>query len=441
MAAPTFVSGHTVKVDAANALSRTITVPTNTTNDIIILAVVTDSATGTISATGFNFIYQDKPIQTGTPVVTAIATVMWKVSAADSGTYTIATSVTERVAAICFAVRGAQTGSIHATGTAVNGDSATATVPAVTTSVVDCLRISIVGSDGAITTTGTPSGHTLIDAQTGTSAGGVSCHYKTLTASGTDASATISLTATEQWVGFSFALAPLSGTLFTQTVAGTLTSSGAIVKKPIKVLTGTLTSSGAIVRKVFKVLAGTLTSAGTIVKKTFKTFAGTLTSSGTLTSQIVRIYLQVVGGTLTSSGALVRKTFKPLAGTLTSVGTVSRRTNKLLAGTLTSSGAIVRKTFKIVAGTLASSGAIAKKTFKIFAGTLTSAGSLATLVLAPVLPTIAAVALTLASRTMLTVEQRARAWTLASRTGLTLSTRLRTLTVAIRNALTVKEKG
>ncbi len=42
------------------------------------------------------------------------------------------------------------------------------------------------------------------------------------------------------------------------TLTGTLTTAGALVKTPIKVLAGTLTSSGALVRSVTKLLASAL---------------------------------------------------------------------------------------------------------------------------------------------------------------------------------------
>jgi hypothetical protein len=55
-----------------------------------------------------------------------------------------------------------------------------------------------------------------------------------------------------------------STTTYTQVVDGTLTSSGALVRKPTKVLAGTLTSAGALIRQAKKILAGTLTSSGAI---------------------------------------------------------------------------------------------------------------------------------------------------------------------------------
>ena len=51
---------------------------------------------------------------------------------------------------------------------------------------------------------------------------------------------------------------------YTQAVAGTLTSAGAVVKKISKSLSGALSSSGAVTRIVKKVLGGTLSFAGSV---------------------------------------------------------------------------------------------------------------------------------------------------------------------------------
>lgn len=164
------------------------------------------------------------------------------------------------------------------------------------------------------------------------------------------------------------------GTTFNQTFAGTLTSSGALVKTVEKPLAGTLTSSGGLVQTVTKVLSGTLTSAGALVKTVTKPLAGTLTSSGSL----VRKTTKVLAGTLTSSGALTntKVIIVVLAGTLTSSGALVRQTTKALGGTLSPSGALVRQVTKILSGTLTMSGSLAKTIKKILAGVLTAAGAL-----------------------------------------------------------------
>jgi hypothetical protein len=267
MAAPTVVAGFTIKVDTNNLLTRTINVPTNAAGDIIVLAVATDANTGTISAVGFpNYIYQDKPIKTSGNSTVALAGVMWKVSTGDAGTYTIDTSTSERIGAICFAVRGADTSAIHAVGTEVNGDSTTATVPAVITSVADCLRISIVGVDGTTQTTphGTADDHTKIGeapgAVPGSTAGTVSAHYKTIATASTDPTKTVSMVATEQWIGFSFAIAPAGGSVTVAPSAASVTSSAVAPT----VILGSLSIAPGIASAVATALAPTVINVVTL---------------------------------------------------------------------------------------------------------------------------------------------------------------------------------
>jgi hypothetical protein len=166
------------------------------------------------------------------------------------------------------------------------------------------------------------------------------------------------------------------GTQYNQALAGTLSSSGALVKRTGKTLAGTLTSTGALIKRAGKGLAGTLATNGTLVKQTSKRIAGTLTSSGVLAT--ARVYLKAIGGTLTSSGALVKRTGKTLAGTLSSSGTLAKRTAKSVSGTLTSSGTLAsaRVYLKAIAGTLSMAGTLTKRTGKALDGTLPSAGAL-----------------------------------------------------------------
>lgn len=229
----------------------------------------------------------------------------------------------------------------------------------------------------------------------------------------------------------------ITGTTYTQSAGGTLTTAGTIARKAQKVVAGTLTTSGAIIRKAKKIAAGTLTTAGSLIRKDKKVVAGTLTTagaltafrkfyktlSGTLTSSgaLTRKAKKVVAGTLTTGGALVKKTFKTFAGTLTSAGGLTSQTLQIfyqaVGGTLTTAGTLIRKGKKTLSGTLTSSGALIRKAKKIVAGTLTSSGALNRGIAA------AAVALTIAARTALTFPNRLRAWA-----------------VGIRNTLTVRDK-
>lgn len=151
----------------------------------------------------------------------------------------------------------------------------------------------------------------------------------------------------------------VGGTNTPQTVAGTLTTAGAIIKATAKAPTGTLTTAGAIVKSVAKSIPGTLTSSGALAT--------------------ARGYVRAFEGTLTSSGALIRNTGKALVGTVTSSGALvtARGYAATLAGTLTSSGALNRATSKLLSGALTSAGVLQRNTAKLFVGALATAGDLA----------------------------------------------------------------
>ncbi len=107
-------------------------------------------------------------------------------------------------------------------------------------------------------------------------------------------------------------------TTYPQSVAGTLTSSGALAKQTAKLPAGTLTSSGALVKQTQIAKSGILTSSATLIKQAQKDLAGILSSSGTLTAS--KTVLLSLVGTLTSSGTLVKQTGRSLTGILTSIG-------------------------------------------------------------------------------------------------------------------------
>jgi hypothetical protein len=104
-------------------------------------------------------------------------------------------------------------------------------------------------------------------------------------------------------------------------------------------LAGTFTSSGALVRQTNKVLAGTLSDSGGLLKQTGKLLAGTLTSSGALAA--LKTVLKALAGTLTSSGAILKQAGKAAGGTVGPVGTCARFIAHALGGALASAGALV----------------------------------------------------------------------------------------------------
>lgn len=178
------------------------------------------------------------------------------------------------------------------------------------------------------------------------------------------------------------------------TVSGTMGSAGALFKQVQKVFAGTLSSSGALTKIKISLLtlAGTLPSSGAITKRVNKIFGGTLPSSGSLSKLIAKL----LSGVLASAGNLSKRAATAFSGTLPSSGLLQKRPGKILVATLPSTGAIAKRVGKIIGGTLAptgtlgniktvvlnlvgtlpSSGAIQKQVAKVVGGVLPSAGGL-----------------------------------------------------------------
>lgn len=166
------------------------------------------------------------------------------------------------------------------------------------------------------------------------------------------------------------------GTQTPQSVSGTLTTAGALLKETRRALTGTLTTAGALNKRTSRALVGTLTTAGALSKRVNRALTGTLTFAGTLTA--VKTALLTLTGTLTTAGALVKHTSRALTGTLTTAGALSKQAQRALTGTLTFAGALaaVKAALRSVAGTLTFAGALTTQAGKTFTATLTLAGTL-----------------------------------------------------------------
>lgn len=157
-----------------------------------------------------------------------------------------------------------------------------------------------------------------------------------------------------------------------QSVDGTLTSAGDLLKQTAKSFVGTMTSIGTLFAQAQKVLAGTVTSAGTLLSQAQKLLSGLLTSDGTLT----RFSNKVFSGAVALSGTLLGQTQKTLTGTLTSTGILLGQAQKALTGTIASIGTLQFSVQKFLSGTLMPVGMLIKQTQKLFVGILTIIGTL-----------------------------------------------------------------
>lgn len=206
MAAPTVQTGNQKNASTGNETTTVVTVPsTAPAGDLIFIQMGSDfSSQGFTFPAGFTKLYSDEAFQT-----VATAVVAYKTSAGGESNYSITLSSAERQVHQSFSVTGHN--GIHVSPASNNGSGGTATFPAMTTTVDDCLGVRVCITDQNATSTvpfGAMTGWTLLDEIFGTSAGAVGVWYKTLATAGTEASGTATLNVSEQWWTASFAIAP-----------------------------------------------------------------------------------------------------------------------------------------------------------------------------------------------------------------------------------------
>ncbi len=174
--------------------------------------------------------------------------------------------------------------------------------------------------------------------------------------------------------GFTWELAA-GGTEFTQTVAGTMTPTGAQTRETQKAIAGLVTPTGAQTRETQTTVAGSVTPTGAILRDIFKIVAGSLTPTGIAAG--VRLFFQTLAGAMTPTGAQTRETQTSVAGVMAPTGAQTRETQTTVAGAITPTGAIIRDTLKVLTGVITPTGIVS--TIKLFvqavAGAITPVGT------------------------------------------------------------------
>jgi hypothetical protein len=163
-------------------------------------------------------------------------------------------------------------------------------------------------------------------------------------------------------------------TTYNQSLAGSITATGALSRRTGKALAGSSTATGTLSRQTGKQLSGSSTPSGALAKLTSKAFAGSLTGTGGLVKQTAKSFT----GSITGSGALATMILftASFAGSITPSGALSKMTQKALVGASTVTGAITKLTSKGLSASIIMSGALNKLTTKAFAGSITVTGAL-----------------------------------------------------------------
>ncbi len=168
----------------------------------------------------------------------------------------------------------------------------------------------------------------------------------------------------------------ITGTLYTQTVSGSVTPAGALVRSARKVPAGSLTPAATVTRFTSKTFAGAFTPAGAVAKRAQKTPSGSLTPSAA--TQPNKTTAVALAGSITPSADLVKQTIKSFAGSLTPVGDLTKFVARSLAGSLAPAGDLLKQAIKTFAGSLTPAGtlSIIKVALRTLDGSLTPAGAL-----------------------------------------------------------------
>lgn len=206
MTAPALdAAGHKTLADTSSVSDHVIDVPSNSVGDAVYIAIVCDGNQSFTFPAGFTVIHSNISISSTATFGLGRKEIA---GSADSGTYTVTTSGSERAAAIAWRQSG-DTGVDHAP-TPNTGSGATATCPSATTTGADRLILLIVATDGDSTTHSTVSGFTKLNEIFAFSGGTISVQYATQAAAGATGTNDVAISS-EQWSAVTVAVAGTAG--------------------------------------------------------------------------------------------------------------------------------------------------------------------------------------------------------------------------------------
>lgn len=232
---PAIVAGHTTSTEPGNTTNHDIATPTHANGDTIYIAAAIDSG-GTSMTPPSGFAAVDAAFSDVAIAAVARFSVWKKVASGEGGSYIWTSGVAERSVTVAFAVTGDV--GINAVGTNATGSGTIVTLPAVTTTLPDTLRISIAFTDGVSTPHSSPGGYTELAEISETSGASLSIHHTDLSGAGTSASVTAGIFP-EEWTGITFAIESAAGS---QTITPTPASAVGGATNPTVVLGGVIHS-------------------------------------------------------------------------------------------------------------------------------------------------------------------------------------------------------
>lgn len=205
MAIPTVVDVAT-GVQASGSTSYTVTLPTYSEGDKLYIALARDGA-GTLTLAGWTELHDDIPI--GAP--SAVFNMWYKTAgAAEANPVTVSSGLSERAVWVAWSVSGDD--GINAEAADGSGTGTLATYGAVTSTVNECLRISIVATDLVTDPITVPASHDTVGVISVTSGATVGVYSQALLTAGVSSTPNSTLNASEEWITVNFAIAPAAFT-------------------------------------------------------------------------------------------------------------------------------------------------------------------------------------------------------------------------------------
>ena len=212
-----------------------------------------------------------------------------------------------------------------------------------------------------------------------------------------------------------------SGTIYYSTPTGSLTPSGAIVRRPSKTPTGSLTPTGRTARRTSKTPTGSLTPTGRTARRTSKTPAGAFTPAGA----VGRNTAKGVAGAFTPAGAVGRSMAKVITGVLGLAGDVAAEISgyyqQAVGGALSLAGALNRTTARTLTGSLALSGAVIRQIAKTIGGILNLVGNVGRNWISPFEPKLDVTLVDMAQTTLTVANMAQTTLTVANAAQTTLT--------------------
>lgn len=274
----------------------------------------------------------------------ALTVSIWqkKAEGSEPANYTFGCGSTEALYAFVIRIDGQHaTTPIDTNSVAGTGSGISATCPDITTQYADELVLRIFGADhGDVTVDGGWASVNLIsvdesDAGNGACSGGAG--HEDQAGAGSTGTEINTLTAAEQWIGFTIGIRPPIGQTFYQNLDATTAPSASLVKATSK-LTGMAASSTP--------------SAGLVTACLFSQFLGA-TSAPLAGLSELPTFTELLETVTTPAIALTKKISKTLAATTTPTGALLKRTKKTLAATTIPVASLAKKMAITLAATTA----------------------------------------------------------------------------------------